>query len=83
MEFCGIVQSAVDGTYWDQNAGFFAKDGNGSAHNKLRAHIHQLNDDFSNFMRIGSQKRTISCAPNPERLDEDSAKMKVEMRCEV
>lgn len=66
MAFWGLFKSAIDGTYQDASSDFFSQQGNGTLHNRVRAHIHYLNSIFANFMRDHSHKRQIREHDNNE-----------------
>lgn len=56
-EFHALTRSSVDGTYQGVNSDFFAHKVDGLSANRLRAHIHYLNNRFAGFMRCYGQKK--------------------------
>lgn len=60
MEFHGLMQAALDGTYQNSKSNFFGYGENELPHSRLRAQYHYLNDVFANYMRERSQKRKIA-----------------------
>lgn len=55
MRFHGLVQSALNGTYHEVDSIFFR----GSSSTRLRARVHQLNSEFSDYMRNYGAKRVV------------------------
>lgn len=57
MDFLGIVQAALEGTYRSPMSDFFTNREDGFPNARLRARIHELNSLFAAYMRQRSQKR--------------------------
>ncbi|KMU82064.1 dynamin-2 [Coccidioides immitis RMSCC 3703] len=63
MDFVGLIQAALDGTYQHIASDFFGYDQNGISRNRLRGQIHTLNSLFADYMRDKSQKRKMERVP--------------------
>ncbi|OJD23312.1 hypothetical protein ACJ73_05336 [Blastomyces percursus] len=63
MDFVGLIQAALDGTYQHIASDFFGYDENGISRNRLRGQIHTLNSLFADYMRDKSQKRKMGIVP--------------------
>lgn len=64
--FSAHIRSAINGTYQSVNSDFFAEEKKGVFHNRLRAHVHNLNTHFSDYMRTKSQKRQLKSNQDQE-----------------
>jgi GTPase SAR1 family protein len=73
MQFHGLITSALNGTYHESDARFFAADQLEES-SRLRALLHTWNTDFSNTMRTqGEKRKVIECSPDEdEGADEES-----------
>ncbi|EGC41831.1 dynamin family protein [Histoplasma capsulatum var. duboisii H88] len=63
MDFVGLTQAALDGTYQHIASDFFGYDENGISRNRFRGQIHTLNSLFADYMRDKSQKRKMGRVP--------------------
>lgn len=73
MEFHGLVQSALDGNYYERNAEFFRVRHTA----RLRAEVHRLNGSFAAEMRENGQKRKLAILdPSQDCSDQESESMR-------
>ncbi|KAI1915898.1 hypothetical protein LOZ65_005351 [Ophidiomyces ophidiicola] len=66
--FSNLMTSATDGTYQGTVPDFFSEARERLLHNRLRARIHLLNEEFAGYMRQYSSKRRLNRRPNDETL---------------
>ena len=69
MRFHNLTASALNGTYHEADPAFFVEDDGRSCSRRLRARVHYLNGNFSDYMRQNGQKRKI----RPAQALEDSS----------
>lgn len=71
MKLHTLSTSALNGTYQESDAGFFARSNDGRPSFRLRAAIHRLNTAFSDRMRDHGEKRKITAKQAPEEWQSD------------
>ncbi|EEP82059.1 conserved hypothetical protein [Uncinocarpus reesii 1704] len=71
MDFQGIMQAALEGSYHTHLSGFFSYGAESATPRRLRARFHELNGLFADYMRDKSQKRNIGSPRDPTE-DEES-----------
>ncbi|KAI9710012.1 MAG: hypothetical protein M1828_002341 [Chrysothrix sp. TS-e1954] len=59
MQSHNLTKAALDGNYYDADASFFGRSQNETNPARLRALVHRLNTEFSNYMRNNGQKRKV------------------------